>query len=117
MTLTEYMLPAAAVAAICASKLGTGRQWNESLADMRKERGGNVANVAPLLPAAMARTEAGRIPVPMYRVADVLAYITSVRAELGCERPFPFSSQRFKFEVADPMNPNRYWRSQRAIPV
>lgn len=116
MKFTETMLTPAEVTFLLAHLLGPARGWDDLLNDMRQGRAG-FPGVADLLPVIKDRPAPGRVPTPLYRLADVVAYVRSIRLQLGCDKPFPFKRRRYTFDIDDSMNPHAGWKFRRGTPA
>ena len=116
MKVAETLLTPFETAHVLASELGPARAWGDLLNDMRQGRA-RLEGIADLLPILRDRPAPGRVPTPLYRLVDVAAYIRSIRAQLGCDRPFPFRRRRYTFDLDDPMNPHAGWKFRRGAPA
>lgn len=116
MRITATMLTPAEVTFILAHQLGPSKGWDDLLNDMRQGRAG-FPGVADLLPIIRDRPAPGRVPTPLYRLVDVMAFVTSVRLQLGCAKPFAFKRRRFTFDIENLLNPHAGWKYRRGAPA
>lgn len=86
-----------AVALLLGLKLGSGRQWTDTLNDHRRT-GKSAIKGYLLLPFGRKENPSGTVDHPLYCPARVLQFIHDVQAAFGVKKPFARARQRFTFD-------------------
>lgn len=111
MIAEAHLLTAAETAAILRQYLGPARQWRDFLADCIRDR--TSLHGHTLKPYAARGGGRNLVPRPLYRGADVVAFIRSVRLADPSLCPAPVKAKPFTLENATGLP----WRLRVATPV
>ena len=107
------LLSVASVALLLALKLGSGRQWVDTLNDHRRT-GKSAIKGYLLLPFGRKENPTGTVDAPLYCPARVLQVIQDVQAAFGVKKPFALARQRFTFD--DISLAPELWRLRKLTP-
>ena len=107
---TMKMLEPGVVAQVLGQALGMGRQWVDFLNDCRQNRGQGVYGER-LVPFGCTPGSTHKHGTPLYRFADVRAFIEAVRTKAGTPQPYPLHLD--DFDVPDPRGSPDAWRMRR----
>ena len=114
MTAELELLSVGAVALLLGLKLGSGRQWTDTLNDHRRT-GKSAIQGYLLLPFGRKENPSGTVDVPLYSPARVLQFITDVQAAFGVQKPFAHVRQKFTFDDVS-IAPD-LWRFRKLTPA
>ena len=113
MTVELELLSVSAAALLLALKLGSGRQWTDTLNDHRRT-GKSAIKGHLLLPFGRKENSSGTADAPLYCPARVLQFIKDVQNAFGVEKPFARVRQKFTFHEIS-IAPE-LWRFRKLIP-
>lgn len=114
MIKTGQLLSVARVVGILSHHLGDGRQWVDALNDHRQCRG-SIKGIT-LLPFGSQRGDREKSSVPLYHVNDVVQFITEIRLQHDCKKPFDLPIKRYSYDDTDLIS-RKQWRIRTVTPV
>ncbi len=114
MTSELELLSVASVALLLGLKLGSGRQWTDTLNDHRRT-GKSAIKGFLLLLFGRKENPTGTVDVPLYCPARVGQFIADVQAAFGLTKPFAYVRQKFTFD--DISIAPELWRLRKLTPA
>ncbi len=114
MIAEQELLSVGTVALLLGLRLGTGRQWTDTLNDHRRTGKCAIAGHL-LLPFGRKENPSGTVDLPLYCPARVLQFIKDVQAAFGVKKPFAHVPQKFTFDDAS-IAPE-LWRFRKLTPA